>query len=152
MENPTQEEREKLNQQKIQDKVNQDKKKKLAKKVVIYSILVLIIASLIYFPISNSKKPGKYDDFAKCLTENDAKEYGAFWCPNCAEQKRLFGKSFQYITYVECDARGKDPKPQLCKEKKITGYPTWEINHTLYPGLMSLEELSTLSGCSLKEP
>jgi thiol-disulfide isomerase/thioredoxin len=33
--------------------------------------------------------PGKYDEFAKCLTDNGAKFYGAFWCPHCQAQKKM---------------------------------------------------------------
>ena len=133
----------------IQDKIKQEKNKKLIKKIFIYFIIIIIIAILIYIPVNNSKKPGKYDDFAKCLTEKGAKEYGAFWCPNCARQKELFGKSFKYVTYIECDARGSNPQPELCQEKKIKGYPTWEYNGTFIEGTQSLEELSNITGCAL---
>src|SRR3989344_1908551 len=145
----TKEEREKLHEQQIQEKIKQDKNKKLIKKISIYSILVIVIAAILYVSISSASKPGKYDDFAKCLTEKDVKEYGAFWCPNCAKQKEMFGKSFQYVTYIECDARGKNPQPSLCKEKNIKGYPTWEYNETFLEGVQSLEELSQWTGCSL---
>ena len=145
----TKEEREKLHEQQIQEKIKREKNKKLIKKISIYSILVIVIAAILYISISSASKPGKYDDFAKCLTEKDVKEYGAFWCPNCAKQKEMFGKSFQYVTYIECDARGKNPQPSLCKEKNIKGYPTWEYNETFLEGVQSLEELSQWTGCSL---
>ena len=28
--------------------------------------------------------------------------YGAYWCPHCQAQKKVFGESFQYVPYVEC--------------------------------------------------
>jgi glutaredoxin len=83
------------------------------------------------------------------LTEKGIKESGACWCPNCANQKNLFGKSFKYVTYVECDARGTNAQPQLCKENNIKGYPTWIINGTFVEGTQSLEELSRLSDCNI---
>ena len=74
MENLTKEEREKSHEQKIQEKINLDKRKKLTKKIIVYSILIIIIFGVTYMAIVNAKKPGKYDNFAKCLTEKDVKE------------------------------------------------------------------------------
>ena len=84
---------------------------------------------------------------AKHLRKIGAKMYGAYWCPHCKNQIDLFGTTaFRAIDYVECDPRGKNPRPQLCKSAKIRGYPTWEINGKLYPGVQSLEELAETSG------
>lgn len=71
--------------------------------------------------------------------------YGAFWCPHCADQKELFGDAAKALPYIECDAQGDIPQPQLCQEKDIQGYPTWEINGEFYPGVRSLAELAKLS-------
>lgn len=84
---------------------------------------------------------------ARHLSEIGVKEYGAYWCPHCHEQKELFGKqAFQELNYVECDPKGKNAKPQACQAAGITGYPSWEINGELYPGLQTLQELAQLSG------
>ncbi len=84
---------------------------------------------------------------ARHLAELDAKEYGAYWCPHCHEQKQLFGKeAFSLIEYVECDPKGQNPRPQLCREAGIKGFPTWEIDGKLYDGTKELEELADLSG------
>jgi glutaredoxin len=88
--------------------------------------------------------PGKYDDFAKCLSEKGAVMYGAEWCSRCKDQKMLFGKSFKYVTYVECPEN-----PKLCKEKGIERYPTWIIDDVSYEGVQRLEKLGSLTGCSL---
>ena len=48
----------------------------------------------------------RYDGFAKCLASKQAKMYGLYWCPHCAEQKEMFGKAFQYVPYVECAIKG----------------------------------------------
>ncbi|MEK6907306.1 MAG: hypothetical protein AABW45_02155 [Nanoarchaeota archaeon] len=149
MENLTKEEREKLHEQEKLNLINQEKNKKSRKKFLFIIITLAIVGGLVYIGVANSLKPGEYDDFAKCLTEKKVKEYGAFWCPNCAEQKKLFGKSFKYVDYIECDARGDNAQPELCQKEGITGYPTWEYNNTKYPGVRSLEELSEISGCSL---
>jgi len=99
-----------------------------------------------------------YDDFAKCITEEGWAEYGTFWCPNCGRQKLMFGDSFQYIEYVECDPRGDNPQTDRCLIRAIEKTPTWiresEDNSTELErqiGVQSLEKLSELSGCSLPE-
>lgn len=83
---------------------------------------------------------------AKHLKNIGAKMYGAYWCPYCTRQKDLFGEAaFRQIDYVECDPRGENPRPNLCREAKIKGYPTWEIQGKLYVGVQSLEDLAKAS-------
>lgn len=84
---------------------------------------------------------------AQHLSKQGAKMYGADWCPYCTRQKQLFGEqAFSKINYLECDARGKNPQVNLCRRANITGFPTWEINGKMYPGMRSLNDLATLSG------
>jgi thiol-disulfide isomerase/thioredoxin len=81
------------------------------------------------------------------LRKINAKMYGAYWCPHCKHQKDMFGDDgFRPITYIECDPKGTNAKPDLCRAANIKGYPTWEIKGKFYPGTQSLEELATLSG------
>ncbi len=76
-----------------------------------------------------------------------AKMYGAYWCPHCHTQQELFGKeAFTALTYIECDPRGKDAQPDLCKAANIKAYPSWEIRGKYYIGTQSLEKLAILSG------
>ncbi|MGC1394460.1 MAG: hypothetical protein WA828_09300 [Coleofasciculaceae cyanobacterium] len=84
---------------------------------------------------------------AKHLKQLDAKFYGAFWCPYCTRQKKMFGEqAFRQINYIECDARGNNPQPKLCIKAGISGYPTWEIKGKQYRGMKTLKELADLSG------
>jgi len=84
---------------------------------------------------------------AQHLSNKGAKMYGAYWCPYCTKQKQLFGEqALSKINYIECDARGKNPQVNLCRRANITGFPTWEINGKMYPGMRSLNDLATLSG------
>lgn len=81
------------------------------------------------------------------LKQIGAKMYGAYWCSHCHDQKQLFGKSaFSQINYIECDPKGKNPQPDLCKAANVKGFPTWEINGKSVSGTQSLDELATLSG------
>lgn len=79
---------------------------------------------------------------ARDLERLDTHFYGAFWCSHCFEQKQTMGKqAMELIPYVECSRDGENSQSQLCKEKQIPGYPTWEIAGTLYPGEQALSEL-----------
>lgn len=83
---------------------------------------------------------------AKHLTSIGAKEYGAFWCPHCFEQKQLFGEeAFQEVKYIECAPEGKNPQIEACQASGIKGFPSWEIKGKIYPGTQSLEDLAELS-------
>lgn len=84
---------------------------------------------------------------AKHLTSIGAKEYGAFWCPHCYDQKQLFGKeAFTEIQYIECAPEGINPQTQKCVDANIKGFPTWNINGKIYEGTQPLEKLAEVSG------
>ena len=85
--------------------------------------------------------------FAKFLNENGIVKYSAYWCPNCLNQSELFGKqAYRELNVVECARDGINSQTQLCIDKKIKGFPTWEINGKLILGVLSLKELSKLAG------
>ena len=86
-------------------------------------------------------------EFAKYLKDNDVVKYSAYWCPNCLNQSELFGKqAYKELNVVECARDGINSQTQLCIDKKIKGFPTWEINGNLILGVLSLKELSKLTG------
>ena len=108
--------------------------------------VALIIGGMVWY----SSQPGKYDSFAACIKESGATFYGAFWCPHCQEQKKLFGRSAKELPYVECstpDGRGQLP---ICIEKKVETYPTWHFsNASTTTGTLSLAQISQFTGCPL---
>ena len=86
-------------------------------------------------------------DFAKYLKNNGVIKYSAYWCPNCLNQSELFGKqAYKELNVVECANDGKNSQTQLCIDKKIKGFPSWEINGKIILGVLTLKELSTLTG------
>ena len=86
-------------------------------------------------------------NFAKYLKDNGVVKYSAYWCPNCLNQSELFGKqAYKELNVVECARDGVNSQTQLCIDKKIKGFPTWEINGKLILGVLSLKELSKLTG------
>ena len=86
-------------------------------------------------------------EFAKYLKDNGVVKYSAYWCPNCLNQSELFGKqAYSELNVVECARDGIYSQTQLCIDKKIKGFPTWEIDGKLILGVLSLNELSKLTG------
>ena len=84
--------------------------------------------------------------FAMFLNDNGVVKYSAYWCPNCLNQSELFGKqAYRELNVVECARDGINSQTQLCIDKKIKGFPTWEINGELILGVLSLKELSKLT-------
>ncbi len=119
-----------------------------SKHLAVIGIVAIAIVAIYFLGVSltgQATADGKYDDFAKCLTEKGAVMYGAEWCSHCKNQKNMFGSSFQYINYVECP-----DNPSLCNSEGIRGYPTWKIGGTLYSGERSLESLALRSGCPME--
>ena len=91
-----------------------------------------------------------YDGFARCLASKQVKMYGLYWCPHCIEQKQMFGKSFQYVPYVECAIKGSREVMPECKAAGAKNFPSWHFEGApLHEGELSLEDLSGQTGCSL---
>ncbi len=109
---------------------------------------LVIIAAIAFLGMSKNAE-GKYDAFAKCLTDNGTKMYGAFWCPHCQEQKKMFGDSWNKVTSIECSNPDRT-QTEVCKQAGITGYPTWEFRDgKRAEGLLTFEKLRQMSGCAL---
>ncbi|KGF71816.1 membrane protein [Neosynechococcus sphagnicola sy1] len=103
-------------------------------------------SSLTSPPITTTSGPAELA-LAKHLHQIGAKEYGAYWCPHCFEQKLLFGQEASAIVnYIECDPKGKNGRPDLCQAAKIEGFPTWDIKGQRLTGTQPLETLAQTSG------
>ena len=112
---------------------------------IVIGIIVIISGALVI----NAKTPGKYDDFAQCISDSGTKFYGAYWCPHCATQKALFGKSVKKLPYVEC-AISQDKQTQICIDQKINSYPTWEFSDgTRVEGGLTFEQLAEKTSCAV---
>jgi len=131
---------------------------------IFLSIIGILILGVIVTVILRSSGgitptgPGKYDTFAQCLKDKGATFYGAFWCPHCQAQKKLFGSSEKFLPYVECSTTDGSGQLQVCKDKNITGYPTWELaDGTRIPddspngAGVKLETLAAKTGCVLPQ-
>ena len=86
-------------------------------------------------------------DLAKYLKKKGVVKYSAYWCPNCFDQAQLFGKkAYKELNVVECAQDGKNSQTQLCINKNIEGFPSWEVNGKIIIGVQSLSELAELTG------
>jgi hypothetical protein len=95
-------------------------------------------------------EPGKYDEFASCITDSGTTFYAAFWCPHCQAQKAMFGKSDKYLPYVECSQPSGQGQLQICTDANVTSYPTWQFpDGSRLTGEQDLETLAEKTGCAL---
>jgi len=140
------EERRKRQQARQNDSDKPDK----SSKGILYVIILALLAGA--YLTGRYYKNHKYDSFAKCLASKNAKMYGLYWCPHCAEQKRKFSGAFKYVPYVEC-ASEDDPYHKLtpaCQAAGVKEFPSWQFgNDPPKEGVLTLEALSQKTGCSL---
>ena len=123
--------------------------------------LIIPLFAVLFLPnpvnsshISNQKElivssESSYESLAlaKYLKKKGVIKYSAYWCHNCLYQGELFGKqAYIELNVVECARNGKNSQTQLCIDKKIQGFPSWEINGKIILGVQTLQELSDLTG------
>lgn len=116
-----------------------------------FKIAALSLSAILLLTACGDPLGERYVSFSQCLSDKGTIMYGAYWCPHCSRQKKLFGKTaFKKVTYVECDARGEGGNPELCLAKKIAGYPTWDFaDGSRETGVMELSQLAEKTGCHL---
>ena len=124
------------------------------KRLLIPLLILLTFPNVIYSShlynqkelIVTSESTKESIELAKFLNDNGVVKYSAYWSPNCLNQSELFGKqAYRELNVVECARDGIKSQTQLCIDKKIKGFPTWEINGKLILGVLSLKELSKLT-------
>lgn len=112
----------------------------------------------VFFTITDTSGESEVE-LAKHLKQTDAKMFGAFWCPHCADQKKLFGiQAIAEMPYVECAPEGPQPQLELCQAEltkaseklrpiigRDAGFPTWKIGDQYYSGQQSLQDLAKYS-------
>lgn len=116
----------------------------MKKTIIAIVVLAVVILGIVLLSSPNSKVSGEHDAFAQCITEAGLKMYGTDWCPHCKDQKKMFGKSFDHVEYINCDK-----ERETCLLEGVQGYPTWKFEGQSYPGTQQLETLSQLTGCEL---
>ena len=112
---------------------------------------VVVLAVHLHYAGIWGKSIGPEDPYLRALAEHlakaDAKFYGAYWCPHCAEQKRLFGSSAGRLPYIECTPLGPNAaQARVCEDRGIQTYPTWIINGQRHAGVQIPDDLAQYSG------
>ena len=128
--------------------------------IVTFAIIGILLVGLIisgFVFASKEKDDPKIEALAKCLAEKQVTMYGAKWCSHCVAQKKLFGKYFSLVPYVECP-----DNIAKCVALGVESYPTWIIptpnntatssetiknSDTKLVGEQSLEKLAEESKC-----
>ena len=124
----------------------------MIKKILPWILVIIVVVAGIWSVARYANKPGPLDGFATCLSNSGAKFYGAFWCPHCAAQKKLFGKSVSLLPYVECSTPDGKEQTDVCKEKGIEGYPTWIFaDGSKLTGEIPLADLASKTSCTLPQ-
>jgi len=147
--------------------------KKIKTKPLVVLIIIVLIGIAAYFMVKPPEAKNYYE-FAKCLVEKKATEYGTERCLFCQKQKRVLGldafnKYFRDTGfYVQCDIN----KPignlvdeistdreidinestsliDLCIKMEIKKTPTWIINGNRYIGVINIPKFSELTGCPI---
>lgn len=125
----------------------------MEKNKIIFTVSFVVLGIMIAVGLSvfSGKGSGKYDTLAQCITDSGTKFYGAFWCPHCADQKRVFGRSAKLLPYIECSNPDRTQN-QLCIDQKIEGYPTWEFpDGSRITEVFKPEKLAEITKCSTPE-
>jgi hypothetical protein len=115
--------------------------------VIWIGVVILLIAGYAAFWYHSNHR---YDEFAKCLAARQAKMYGLYWCPHCAEQKEMFGMAFRYVPYVECAIKDSHELAPACSAAGVKLFPSWQFGpNKPIEGVFPMQELSDKTGCSL---
>lgn len=110
-------------------------------------LLLLLVVGWNRGWIGGNAEEHPYAGFAQCLTDAGLTMYGTDWCPHCQEQKKMFDDSFDFIDYVNCDFN-----QSVCKQKGVTGYPTWHFDGAFWAeGVQTFPQFAEVSGCELPE-
>lgn len=126
--------------------------------VLIVVVLLVVGAVFLFNSKDVDREKGAYDEFATCLYDSGFRMYGSATCSFCNKQRKLFEGSEEFIREIECDPRNVGNEVERCIEKAITHTPTWIIEDEegndvsrFDAGVLSLEVLSSESGCALPE-
>jgi len=119
-------------------------------KIILTVVALLVFGVPMLYWAYATKQPGQYDELAQCLTEKGVIFYGAFWCPHCQNQKKMFGNSAKLLPYEECSTQNQRGQLQICIDKKIESYPTWDFpDGDRISREMTPKELAEKAGCPL---
>ena len=111
--------------------------------------LMVVVLTLVVIMAGCSKSSPEITAFAKCLKDNGAKMYGAYWCGHCEDQKKAFGDGISELDYIECSLPNRQGQTEFCTQAGIESYPTWEFaDGEKLTGKQNFETLGLKTGCT----
>lgn len=78
---------------------------KQLKQYVWWIVALVVIGGVIGGYMYYLNRPSDLDPLASGIASKGAKFYGAFWCPHCQAQKKIFDNAARLLPYVECSTR-----------------------------------------------
>lgn len=120
--------------------------------IIFWTCILILVVGALSASVLVKSGPGKLDTFAQCLADKGATFYGAFWCPHCQAQKRMFGSSSKLLPYVECSTPDGQGQLPICTEKEVQQYPTWDFaDGSRLTGEVPLAQLAEKTECELPQ-
>lgn len=114
--------------------------------LVAVALVALLQVHLAGVPVQRPED-GRLVALIKHLERQDARFYGASWCGECREQKKIFGASAARLPYVECSTAAQgSPQTFECERARIEAYPTWIIDGLQHRQVMQPQELAAITG------
>ena len=113
--------------------------------VVIIALIFANLAISSYTQTYTGQAISKQSDteaFARCLTSRGVVMYGHGQEESTMLQKQMFGNTFWYVNYVDCERQ-----TEYCESKGISSFVTWEKNGKKFGGALDFKDLSLISGC-----
>lgn len=126
--------------------------KKLSTSTLLFTLVPLVLVAVVGLAVYQGNKPSIYDGLAQCLTEKGVVMYGAWWCPNCENQKADFGTAFEHVANVECSPNQTRTQSIECQNAGIQSYPTWRFPEGEdMVGRRPLADIAARAGCELPQ-
>ncbi len=117
--------------------------------LIVLAVTIVGVLALGFLGKGSTQRSTKYDAFAQCLSDKGAIFYGTFWCPYCKNQKKMFENSAK-IPYVECSTPDANAQVQICIDKGVKSYPTWDFaDGSRLTGAVPLATLAEKTACEL---
>lgn len=101
----------------------------------VHTFLLLAVSVIVYMFVF---KKGLFSPSAPATQSGEVKRvmYGVDSCGWTVKQKKELGDKMKQVEYVNCKEN-----PDLCKEKGVKGYPTWEIDGKMSSGYKPASEI-----------
>jgi len=107
-------------------------------------LIIIFVIAISYYAMSKNGH-NTDNEFANCIS-GQATLYMQTGCFACVKQEEVFGESYKDLKVVNCAE-----DPSVCATEGIERTPTWVINYEKYIGYKTIDELSELTSCELKE-